>query len=56
MKNWIYALACILAWMNHLEATHIVGGDMTYRCLGNNQYEISLTVRRDCLNGTRGSV
>ncbi|MBK9640824.1 MAG: T9SS type A sorting domain-containing protein [Saprospiraceae bacterium] len=55
MKNWIYALACILAWMNHLEATHIVGGDMTYRCLGNNQYEISLTVRRDCLNGNPGA-
>jgi gliding motility-associated-like protein len=34
-----------------LNATHIVGGDMTYRCLGNDQYEITLTVRRDCDNG-----
>ena len=32
-------------------ATHIVGGDLTYRCLGNNMYEIRLTVRRDCFNG-----
>ncbi len=32
-------------------ATHIVGGEITYRCLGNNQYEISLTVYRDCFNG-----
>ncbi len=31
-------------------ATHIVGGDMTYRCLGGDQYEITLTVRRDCFN------
>lgn len=33
------------------QATHIVGGDLTYRCLGNSQYEIRLTVRRDCLLG-----
>ena len=32
-------------------ATHIVGGEMNYRCIGNNQYEISLTVFRDCYNG-----
>ncbi len=36
-------------------ASHIVGGDIQYRCLGNNQYEISLTVRRDCLNGNPGA-
>ncbi|MEL6988397.1 MAG: hypothetical protein AAGK97_11265, partial [Bacteroidota bacterium] len=29
-------------------ATHIVGGELNYKCLGNDQYEISLTVRRDC--------
>lgn len=32
-------------------ATHIVGGELTYRCLGNNLYEIRLTLRRDCLLG-----
>ena len=32
-------------------ATHIVGGEMTYRCLGNDFYELTLTVRRDCENG-----
>jgi hypothetical protein len=34
-----------------LNATHIVGGDITYRCLGGEMYEISLTLRRDCING-----
>ncbi len=34
-----------------LQATHIVGGEMTYKCLGNDQYEIKLTVFRDCYNG-----
>lgn len=33
------------------KATHIVGGDLTYRCLGNNRYEIQLIIFQDCLNG-----
>lgn len=32
-------------------ATHIVGGDLTYRCLGNDQYEVTLMFYRDCLGG-----
>ncbi len=34
-----------------LWATHIVGGEINYRCLGNDLYEIKLTVFRDCYNG-----
>ncbi len=34
-----------------LEATHIVGGDISYKCLGDSFYEVTLTVRRDCDNG-----
>ncbi len=34
-----------------MSATHIVGGELNYKCLGNNNYEISLTVFRDCYNG-----
>ena len=34
-----------------LLATHIVGGEMTYTCLGNNLYEIKLTIFRDCYSG-----
>lgn len=36
---------------NLLKATHIVGGEITYTCLGNDNYEIRLTVYRDCYNG-----
>ena len=32
-------------------ATHIVGGDLTYRCLGNDKYEVTLMFYRDCLGG-----
>jgi gliding motility-associated-like protein len=37
-----------------LYATHIVGGEITYRSLGNNRYEITLRVYRDCINGAIG--
>lgn len=32
-------------------ASHVAGGTMTYRCLGNAQYEITMEFRRDCING-----
>ena len=35
----------------NLYGTHLVGGDMTFECLGNDYYEITLVVRRDCING-----
>lgn len=34
-----------------LHASHIVGGELDYVCLGNNMYAISLTIYRDCYNG-----
>ncbi|TVR78529.1 MAG: hypothetical protein EA412_08830 [Chitinophagaceae bacterium] len=33
---------------SQLKASHAVGGDITYICLGNNQYEITLNLYRDC--------
>lgn len=32
-------------------ATHIVGGELYYDCLGNNQYRITLKVYKDCSPG-----
>ena len=49
----IYFLAfmgCLL-FSNKSYASHIIGGEMTYVCIGDNQYEVSLTVYRDCLSG-----
>jgi gliding motility-associated-like protein len=34
-----------------MQATHIVGGEMRYRCLGSDFYRIYLTMRRDCFTG-----
>ncbi|HMN91352.1 MAG TPA: gliding motility-associated C-terminal domain-containing protein [Saprospiraceae bacterium] len=46
----------LLLWLFfcHLQvsqATHIVGGEMNYTCLGDDRYEITLTIFRDCFYG-----
>lgn len=48
MKKYILLLifsACL--FLQKSMATHLVGGEMSYRCLGGNQYEITLTIFRD---------
>ncbi len=50
-RNFIAICMCIFMFfmgIHDVNAFHIVGGEMTYECLGNNQYRISLTVYRDC--------
>ncbi len=44
-------LVLFLLATTRLCATHIVGGEITYRCLGDSTYEVTLTVYRDCYNG-----
>tara|TARA_B100001093_G_scaffold121227_1_gene114088 strand:+ start:16299 stop:19679 length:3381 start_codon:yes stop_codon:yes gene_type:complete len=31
-----------------LNATHLIGGEVTYTCIGDNQYEIKVVIYRDC--------
>lgn len=47
----VMTLMLFVIGSNQVSATHIVGGEITYRCLGNNKYEIILTVYRDCYYG-----
>ena len=50
-----FSLACgfmaLAALYSPINATHIVGADMTFECLGNDFYQIDLVLRRDCING-----
>lgn len=41
----------LLSVPTQVKATHIIGGDITYRYIDNNNYEITLTLRRDCQFG-----
>jgi gliding motility-associated-like protein len=50
MKKFLSA-ALFFFCIKFLIASHIVGGEMYYHYLGNNQYKITLVVYRDCING-----
>jgi|GEM_PF-626122 len=49
---WLFAG---ILFSNPIYATHIVGGEIGYRCLGNNNFEITLRVFRDCFNAADGA-
>jgi hypothetical protein len=48
MKRFFLLVFLLICTISVLRGTHIVGGEITYKCLGGDQYEISLTVYRDC--------
>ncbi len=46
-----FYLSFFVLFSQNSTATHIAGGEMNYRYLGNSLYEVTLTVYRDCFNG-----
>lgn len=52
LKLLVLGFAWILLTSTELRSSHIVGGEMSYKCLGGQVYEITLTLRRDCFNGS----
>lgn len=51
MKKYLSFLLFLYLISNELSATHIVGGEMNYECLGDDQYRINLQIFRDCETG-----
>lgn len=51
MKQILLLILGLFYASGFLYATHIVGGEITYVCLGNDEYAVRLTVYRDCYNG-----
>jgi hypothetical protein len=47
----IAALFLFLVLSKTMKAPHIVGGFISYRCLGGNEYEVTLKIYRDCFSG-----
>jgi hypothetical protein len=43
-----------LSYSGGLNATHIIGGELFYKCLGDDKFEISLYVYRDCAPHAHG--
>src|SRR5438552_3355151 len=44
-------LLCFPLFITTVNASHIIVGEMSYVYHGNNNYEITLKVYRDCFNG-----
>lgn len=44
-----FIFACLaLSFSNSLQANHLVGGELTYECIGDDTYVLTLTIYRDC--------
>jgi len=50
-NKYIRLLLGLLLLPACLSATHIIGGEITYTCLGNEEYEFTMKIYRDCQNG-----
>ena len=54
MKNLrpLLLVLTLLLYFNQAKATHIIGGEITYVCLGDSTYQIKLILYRDCTSAT----
>jgi len=52
----ILIVVFIMALFNKAIASHIVGGEITYKHLGSYNYEVKLYLFVDCLNGQAGAI
>lgn len=51
-----YTLVALIFFLPIItKASHVQGGDITYRCLGGNQYEITVAIYRDCAGANLGN-
>ena len=48
LRNVLLAVCATLLWGDEAHATHAVGGQLTYQCVGVNQYLVTLKFYRDC--------
>ncbi len=44
----LFFLISLFVFQNHAKASHAVGIDLTYQCLGGNQYQFTVNFYRDC--------
>jgi gliding motility-associated-like protein len=48
LRRALLVAAPLLLWQGQARATHAMGGELSYECLGNGQYRIILNFYRDC--------
>lgn len=55
MKKLLLSILILCAFASNSYATHVMGADITYTCLGGNDYLVTLTLYRDCSGSTIGT-
>jgi gliding motility-associated-like protein len=48
MKKSLLLIGFVLCALYPVLARHIIGGEITYKCLGNGDYEFTMRIYRDC--------
>ncbi|MEO8734653.1 MAG: hypothetical protein ABI373_10015, partial [Flavobacteriales bacterium] len=48
LRNLAVTMAAVLCFQGEAHATHALGGDLSYSCLGNHRYLVTLNFYRDC--------
>lgn len=59
MRFWIRLFVvcyCLCMQLRPAQASHIVGGDLTYKHIINDSFEITLTLYVDCINGNPSAI
>ena len=54
MKRLLFLFAFLFSFLS-VQATHMMGADVSYRCLGNGKYKIIAKVYRDCRGVSMGT-
>ena len=53
-KALLFASLFFIGFTGKVNATHIMGSDITWECLGNDSFEVTLSVYRDCTGVSLG--
>ncbi len=53
--NWLMLLLLVASFFP-AKASHIVGGDVSYKCMGNSDYLVTIEIYEDCLTGQQSAI
>ena len=59
IKGLAFIVLAVAGLTQNVQATHMMGADISYKCLGSNKYEITIKMYRDCRGvpiGAPGSI
>ena len=52
----LFAIYLCFCFVSEANATHIIGGQITYECIGNDTFRMNMKIYRDCSAGVTGQL